>query len=61
MPPTYITTIDPISNEPLPVISNSNVLWSSGNKIWDGLIIEQHRFDELNTPELIAVSIRWVK
>ena len=50
---SYITTINPINNEPLSVISNSNVLWSSGNEIWNGLTVERHRFAELDAPEFV--------
>jgi AraC family transcriptional regulator len=51
MPPTYIATFDPVSHRPLPVIDDSCVVWSSGGRVWDGLIIEQHRFNSQDTPE----------
>ncbi len=51
MPPTSISTIDPVRHIPLPVVAESNVMWSSGSRIWDGLTVELHSFDDLDTPE----------
>lgn len=51
MPSTCISTIDPVRHIALPVIAASNVKWSSGTQIWDGLTVELHRFDSLDMPE----------
>lgn len=51
MPRTNIATHDPVSGEPLPVIADSSVLWSSGKTVWDGLIVEQHRHNGFDAPE----------
>jgi AraC family transcriptional regulator len=51
MPKINIATLDPISNVPLKVIADANVVWSSGKTAWDGLVVEQHEFDKIETPE----------
>jgi AraC family transcriptional regulator len=51
MPTTCISTIDPVRHIALPVIASSNVVWSSGSQIWDGLTVELHRFNNLDMPE----------
>ena len=51
MPQTCISTVDPLRHTPLPVVVPSNVIWSSGTQVWDGLTVELHRFDELDMPE----------
>ena len=50
MPRTSIATHDPLSGELLSIIADSSVLWSSGRTAWEGLVVEQHTYNELDTP-----------
>jgi AraC family transcriptional regulator len=51
MPKTRIVTLAPFSDKRLSVIDDSAVLWSSCSSGWEDLIIEQHRHNQLDTPE----------
>ncbi len=53
MPQSSISPRDPTTGKPLTIVTESSLLWSSGIHTWDGLVLERHAFDSLETPEFL--------
>jgi AraC family transcriptional regulator len=51
MPATGLITLDPVTKRPIRVFEDRNVLWSSGRSHWDGLTVERHVINGIDTPE----------
>jgi AraC family transcriptional regulator len=49
-PRSYIATRDPATGDPIRVADGETMVWSSAAH-WNGVVVELHRYDRLDTPE----------